>query len=128
MRGKGSTRIDVILANAKVAFSIAAFQLRWDLVKEAHVPPQIDMNVAVLNEDEVVLKIVGLVECSIDIEDIKADTGKIYESIEEDYGQTLQDQIARKDLNGARITWNRLAELCAMMVQGEDKEEACSKV
>ena len=61
LRGKSSTRIDVILANPKAASSITPFQHRWDLVEEAHVPLQIDMDIKTLNGDEAVQKAGGQV-------------------------------------------------------------------
>ena len=127
MRGKGSSRIDVILANPKAASAITSFQHRWDLVEEAHVPLQIDLDTEILNGDEVVQKTAGQVECNIDVEEIEVDTAKVYQSVDDDYGPTLRAQIAGKDHNGAHATWNKMAEICTMMVQGEDKESASAK-
>ena len=67
MEGKGSTRIDVILANPKAASSIEKFTDRWALVEEAHVPLQMDVYLDVLNDDEVTQKTAGTIECNVDL-------------------------------------------------------------
>ena len=97
-------------------------------MEEAHVPLQIDMDTEILNGDEVVQETAGQVERTIDVEEIEVDTAMVYQSIDKDYGPTLQAQIAGKDLSGAHTTWNKMAEICTMMVQGEDKESATAKV
>ena len=75
--GKGSTRIDTILANPTAASAIKYFRLRWDLIDEAHVPLQVEMDFDALNEDEVVQKTAGTIKCDVEPEDIDCDIGKV---------------------------------------------------
>ena len=69
-QGKGSSRIDVILANPVAAFAIRTFHHKWDPVEEAHVPIEITMDTERLDEDEVVQKTAGNVLCKVKPEDI----------------------------------------------------------
>ena len=62
MQGKGTSRIDTILANPLAVATIADFNLRWDLVEESHVPLQIDLQLERLEEEEVIQRSDGKIK------------------------------------------------------------------
>ena len=114
-KGMGATRIDTILANPTAANAIASFKPRWDLVEEAHVPLQIEIDIDTLNDTEVVQKTVGLVNCTIDPEDIDCDIGKVYDKVERVYGETLMTQLDQGGVSVAHVTWNKMVEIATMI-------------
>ena len=61
-------------------------------------------------------------------EKIEVDTGKVYENVEASYGPMLQAQLNSKDLNGAHITWNKMAEICIRNAQGDDMDSTIEAV
>ena len=125
-RGKGSPRIDVVFANPTAAVKDLTY--RWDLVEEAHVPIQLTLDIDQINEDEVIQKFAGQVKAKEEVKDITCDTGEIFEEIETLHGNELQRQIASRDLNGAHITWHKMAEMCTMMIGGDTLEQANENV
>ena len=128
LRGKGATRIDTILASPTAANAVASFKPRWDLVEEAHVPLQIEVDTDILNENEVVQKTAGTVACTIEPEDIECDTEEVYKRVEAVYGETLTVQLDKGEVSAAHVAWNKMAEVSTMMIQGEDEDEAIRKV
>ena len=78
-RGKGSTRIDTTLANPTAASAIMSFKHRWDFVEKAHVPLQVEVNMNTLNDNEVAQKTAGTVPCTMNLDEIDCDAGKVYE-------------------------------------------------
>ena len=92
LRGKGATRIDTILASPTAANAIASFKPRWDLVEEAHVPLEIEVDIDTLNDNEVVQKTVGTVNCTIELADTDCDTGEVHNKAEDEQdGRSLHD-------------------------------------
>ena len=128
MKGKGATRIDTILANPVAASAISSFKPRWDLIEEAHVPLQVELDVGTLNDNEIVQKTAGTVKCTIELEDIDCDIGMVHDRVERVFGEALNTQLDQGDVNAAHVTWNKMAEVTAMMIQGVDEEEAIQKV
>ena len=102
--------------------------MRWDLIEEAHVPLQIEMNIAALNDNEVVQKTVGIVKCDIDPEDIDCDIGEVHKKAEAIYGAELANQLEQGRVNEAHVTWNKMAEITYLIIQGEEEDEARRKV
>ena len=67
----------MILGNPTAAAAVTNFNVRWDSVEEAHVPLEIERNMAQLNEDEIVRKTNCNVKCSTTPEEVECDTSAI---------------------------------------------------
>ena len=89
---------------------------------------QIEVNIGTLNIDEVIQKTAGTVKCTIEPKDIDCDIGMVSDRVDIVYGETFKAELDEGDVNAAHVTWNKMAEISTMIVQGADEEEAIQKV
>ncbi len=126
--GPGVSRIDVILANPAAAAMIVDFKPRWDLIQVDHVPLQVKLDVARMEDYEVRQKGCDQIDAQDLPEEWHADWDAAVAEAEAMYAPRLNQALADGDVDQAHITWNRMAEACIYLAKGEKGEEVFRRI
>ena len=122
MKGKGVSRIDLILANPTAAAAVTGHFSRWDLVLERHVPQEVHLDLELLNSLEVVQKTKGKIvpkkEEEDQSEDEDNDTEATYAKARRIYGDNLKNALEKEDIDEAHTIWNKMAEFSIEAAKG----------
>ncbi len=124
MGGPNTSRIDAVLANPAAAAAVKAFDLRWDLTQEKHVPLQVTLDVGELGALEVVqdTKPVAPIDKLPHKDDEKWDAA--YKEVKLKYASKYRSAIDKGDVDLAHEIWCYMAEECLCIAGGMSPSEA----
>ncbi len=123
-----TSRIDVILANPTAAASVASFRPRWDLVVGDHVPLEAKFSVGAYAKD--VCRYDGPKPINVD------DIPSVHQDVQHSaylraralFGRSLDDALARRDVDKAHAAWCNMAEAYIEILRGRGDDDVLSMI